>query len=61
MVKRKLGLVSWREFRLVMVSYGDVYGVGRYKQGGKCWCYDDYRLRKVMSELKRPWGSLKKA
>ena len=39
----------------------DVYEVGRCKQGGECWCYGDYRLRKVMSELKRAWGSLKKA
>ena len=39
----------------------DVYGIGRCKQGGECWCYGDYRLRKVVSELKRAWGSLKKA
>ena len=25
------------------------------------WCYGDYRLGKVVSELKRAWGSLKKA
>ena len=31
----------------------DVYRVGRCKQGGECWCYGDYRLRKVVSELKR--------
>ena len=31
------------------------------KQGGECWCYDDYRLRKVVSQLKRAWGSLIKA
>ena len=39
----------------------DVYGIGRCKQGGECWCYGDYRLRKVVSELKRAWGSSKKA
>ena len=39
----------------------DIYGVGRCKQGGECWCYGDYRLKKVVSELKRAWGSLKKA
>ena len=31
----------------------DVYGVGRCKQGGECWYYGDYRLRKIVSELKR--------
>ena len=31
------------------------------KQGDECWCYGDYRLRKVVSQLKRAWGSLKKA
>ena len=39
----------------------DIYRVGRYKQGGECWCYGNYRLRNVVSELKRAWGSLKKA
>ena len=39
----------------------DIYGVGRCKQGGERWCYGDYRLRKVVSELKRVWESLKKA
>ena len=39
----------------------DVYGVGRCKQGGEYWCYGEYRLRKVVSELQRAWGNLKKA
>ena len=33
----------------------DIYGVGRCKQGGERWCYGDYRLRKVVSELQRAW------
>ena len=39
----------------------DVYGIGMYKQGDECWCYGDYKLRKVVSELQRAWESLKKA
>ena len=39
----------------------DVYGVGMCKQGGECWCYGDCKLRKVVRQLKRAWGSLKKA
>ena len=39
----------------------DVYGVWRCKQGDECWCYGNYKLRKFVSQLKRAWGSLKKA
>ena len=45
-----------QEFQREWLSPGqlwDVYGAGRCKQGGKCWCYGEYKLRNVVSELKR--------
>ena len=61
-VTNKRGKIGWdiqREWHLG--QFWDIYGVGMCKQDGECWCYDDYRLRKVVSELKRAWGSIKKA